>query len=231
MRRAILAAALALFAGAAVSACGSTTSTTTVTVTVPVTFTASIPAPATTVPEPASSTYPGPDVVPVEVGPFLAPATTTALGRRVNGIQCDYLRQLAYRTYAHLQVYVNGQPRAIPGGVGMVDAYPGRTGYGPIFTAGACYYWLHTRAADGVIQVESPTARTFTLGDFFAIWNQALSRTRVASASGPVSVLINGHPYHGNPAAIPLREHEQIQLAVGSPVPGFQPIDWTGTPF
>src|SRR5437763_14718324 len=40
---------------------------------------------------------------------------------------------------------------------------------------------------DFVVHVESPVQRTFTLGDFFAIWGQPLSPTRVGPASGSVN--------------------------------------------
>ena len=47
---------------------------------------------------------------------------------------------------------------------------------GLFFTAHTCMYWLHTRAADGLIEVESPVPRQFTLGDFFADLEPAAQR-------------------------------------------------------
>ncbi len=38
--------------------------------------------------------------------------------------------------------------------------------------AGGCFYWLHTHTEDGIIHIESPVQRTFTLGHFFAIWGR-----------------------------------------------------------
>ena len=51
------------------------------------------------------------------------------------------------------------------------------TPHGLFYSTHTCMYWLHTRAADGLIEVQSPVPRQFTLGDFFAIWNQPLSAT------------------------------------------------------
>lgn len=227
MRRFTLWAALALIAGAALGACGVTPDATTVST--PLTFAPTIAVPTTTVPVPTRTTYLGPELVPIETGPFLGQAATTLLGTRVDGIQCSLLEQLAYHAYAHLQVYVDGSSWALPGGIGMVDPSVQASKRGLSFSSTTCVYWLHTRAADGVIQIESPTPRRFTLGNFFAIWNQPLNRHRVAGVSGRVTAIVNGKRWTESPRKIPLTEHEQIELAVGTPVPRFMRIDWTGT--
>jgi hypothetical protein len=229
MRTAMLVAVLALLAGTAISACGS--AQTDPSTTTPVTFTPTVSVPTTTVPVPAPTSYIGPEGVPIETGPFLAAATTTQLGRIVEGIQCQGLQQLAYTAYVHLQVYVSGHSRALPGGIGIVDPTASATSRGLLFSPQACYYWLHTRAADGVIQVESPRKRVYTLGDFFKVWHQPLSRDRVAANRGRITAIVDGRRWRGNPRLIPLTEHESIELAVGRPVPAFRALDWTGTGF
>jgi hypothetical protein len=173
----------------------------------------------------------GPEGVPIETGPFLAAATTTPLGRIVHGIQCQGLQQLAYRAYVHLQVYVRGRARALPGAIGIVDPKASATSRGILFSPQACYYWIHTRAADGVIQVESPRDRVYTLGDFFRVWDQPLGRDRVAASRGRITAIVDGRRWRGDPRQIPLTEHESIELAVGGPVPAFRALDWTGTGF
>jgi hypothetical protein len=85
---------------------------------------------------------------------------------------------------------------------------------------GSCFYWLHTHAADGIIHIESPSQRIYTLGDFFDVWGQPLSRTRVGPARGPVTAIYDGKVYRGNPRDIPLTAHAQIQLEVGRPLVG-----------
>jgi len=231
VRTRILLAVLALAAGTALAACGSSTTPTDPSTTIPVRFTETVTVPTTTVPTPTPTSYTGPDGVPIETGPFLARATTTHLGRIIDGIQCQGLRQLAYRTYVHLQVYVRGESRAIPGGIGLVDPAVTPTRKGLIFSAHACYYWLHTRAADGLIQVESPNDRTYKLGDLFKVWSQKLDRDHVAANTGKVTAIVNGRRWRGNPSRIPLIEHESIELAVGKPVPAYRGVDWTGTGF
>jgi hypothetical protein len=133
--------------------------------------------------------------------------------------------------YVHLQVYVDGHSRALPGGIGIVDERPQETPNGLFYSALTCMYWLHTRAADGLIEVQSPVSRSFTLGDLFAVWNQPLNSTQVARAHGKVTATVNGHRWSGDLDLIPLNEHEAIQLAVGRPAPAAQPVDWVGTNF
>ena len=230
MRAGVASVVLALLASTTVAACGGSAQTDPSTTT-PVKFsvTATVAVPTTTVPTPTSTPYIGPEGVPIETGPFLATATTTPLGRIVDGIQCQGIQQLAYALYVHLQVYVHGNSRAVPGGIGLVDPTAAATSRGLVFSPRTCYYWLHTRAADGVIDVESPQARVFTLGDFFKVWNQPLGGDRVATDRGKITAFVDGERWRGNPRQIPLTEHTSIELAVGRPVPPFRALDWTAT--
>jgi hypothetical protein len=171
----------------------------------------------------------GPEGIPVERGPSLAPASTTAPGTPVNGIHCLPSEQVVYHIHAHLQVFVDGQSRQIPGGVGIVEPVAQQTRYGPFFGATRCYYWLHTHTADGIIHIESPTQRVYTLGDFFAVWRQPLSSGAVAGARGAVVALVDGKPWTKSPAAIPLVSHAMIQLMVGRPLVPFQPVSFAHT--
>jgi hypothetical protein len=77
---------------------------------------------------------------------------------------------------------------------------------------------LHTHAADGIVHIESPVNRTFTLGEFFDVWGQPLGRRRVGRAYGAVTAFSNGHVVTGDPRKIPLRAHSQIELEVGRPL-------------
>ena len=78
--------------------------------------------------------------------------------------------------------------------------------------------WLHTHAADGIVHIESPTPRTYTLGEFFDVWGQPLDRSRVGPARGAVTALFNGRVFTGDPRQIPLLAHSQIELEVGRPL-------------
>jgi hypothetical protein len=166
--------------------------------------------------------------VPIETGAEIGSAATTQTGT-VHGITCGSTEQLAYHVHAHLLVFVNGKPRALPGGIGIPGSQVEGTAQGPVAAGGQCIYWLHTHAPDGVIHIESPTQRIYTLGEFFDEWHQPLSATQVADAHGHVTALVNGKPWLKSVRAIPLDPHAVIQLAVGTPVPAFVPVSWSGT--
>lgn len=166
--------------------------------------------------------------VPIEQGPELAPAATTGTAN-VEGIHCLGAEQLAYHIHVHLAVYVNGAPRSLPGGIGIPGSTVQQTAEGPVALGGQCIYFLHTHAPDGVIHIESPTRRVYTLGNFFDEWHQPLSATRVAGVSGKVAALVNGKLWTGSLRAIPLLPHEVIQFNIGSPLVPFQSVDWSRT--
>jgi hypothetical protein len=168
-------------------------------------------------PAPAAGAL-GPEGVPVPNAAPLAGLGTAATGQPVDGISCQTNEQTLFHIHAHLTVFVNGTPRQIPAAIGIPGAQAQNTASGPFIAAGTCFYWLHTHAADGIIHIESPVKRTYTLGNFFAEWGQPLSSSRVGPATGHVTAIYNGKVFTGNPADIPLTAHGQIQLEVGKPL-------------
>ena len=180
-------------------------------------------------PDPAGRTSgtPGPEGIPLEPGQSLAAASSTTPAGIVDGISCAPVEQLAYHIHTHFQVYVDGQPRSLPGGIGLLDPVVAQnTPVGPFYGASQCYYWLHTHTSDGIIHVESPTARIYTLGNFFDEWRQPLSSVQVAGAHGKVTAFIDGSAWRKSPRMLPLLAHAVIQLDIGSPVVPFRTISW-----
>ncbi len=166
--------------------------------------------------------------VPIEQGTALGDPSTTGTSP-VDGITCGLKEELAYHIHAHLQVFEDGASRYLPGGIGIPGSQVVQSSEGPVAAGGKCIYWLHTHAPDGVIHVESPTKRIYTLGNFFNIWRQPLSKTQVAEAKGTVTALVNGQPWTKDLRAIPLLPHAVIQISVGQPIVPFQPVSWGGT--
>jgi hypothetical protein len=160
----------------------------------------------------------GPEGVPVPGAAPLASTATAAGGKDVDGISCQTSEQTIFHIHAHLTVFVNGSARQIPAGIGIPGAQTQNTAQGPFISSGTCFYWLHTHAADGIVHIESPVHRTFTLGDFFDEWGQPLGLNQVGPARGPVTAIYNGRHYRGDPRDIPLNTHAQIQLEVGQPL-------------
>ncbi|MHB8657956.1 MAG: hypothetical protein ACYC91_08370 [Solirubrobacteraceae bacterium] len=147
----------------------------------------------------------------------------------MDGISCGSTEQLAYHIHAHLMVYADGRPRALPGGIGIPGSSVAPTAQGPVAQGGQCIYWLHTHAPDGVIHVESPTQRIYTLGDFFNEWRQPLSADQVGQLRGHVTATLNGARWRKSPREIPLLPHAVIQLSLGTPVAPNQAVDWSKT--
>jgi hypothetical protein len=139
-------------------------------------------------------------------GPQLRPPT----GEQVNGISCDAMEGNRLHIHQHLVVFDHGKEIAIPAQIGI----PENKG---------CLYWVHTHTPDGIIHIEAPLDRTFTLADFFRIWAQPLSRTAAASAHADkgttLKVWLDGKPYTKDPGTIPLTAHADIVIEAGPPFP------------
>jgi hypothetical protein len=167
----------------------------------------------------------GPEGVPVPAACPLAAPASPAFGKSVDGIACGASEQLVFHIHAHLTIFVAGAPRAVPFGVGIAPPLQVlRTAHGLYAAGGNRFSFLHTHAADGIIHVESPVERTYTLGEFFDVWEQPLGRGRVGSATGRVTTFVGGRRYLGDPRAVPLVVHAQIQLDIGRPIVGPQSI-------
>lgn len=128
-----------------------------------------------------------------------------------------------FHIHAHLSIFVDGVQAWVPAGVGVTRPIvldPARPD--PVVTAAVGYYWLHTHDESGVIHAEAPQPHAFTLGQFFDIWGQPLSRYRVGPAQGEVSVWVDGQPVQDDPRFVAITSHATIQLNVGQDV-AFQP--------
>jgi hypothetical protein len=155
-----------------------------------------------------------------------SPASSSA--PQSGAIPCDQLEHTQVHYHILLRIFNQGNAVAIPTDVGRTTS---------------CYYWLHMHTGEpGLIHVESPADRIFTLGDFFQVWGdwegkpEPLDRSRVSSftlaadqkllvyvdrddGAGPV-----GFP--GDPKSIVLRSHEIITLAIAPPT-----VNPAGSPF
>lgn len=152
---------------------------------------------------------------------FLFAATLVAQsffgGLPVDGIQCNQNEGVVVHIHADLQMFDRGHAVPLPAQIGMPASEP-------------CLYWLHTHTASGMIHIESPVRRTFTLGQFFDVWGQTLSRTQAAQVHAKrgtsLRFTINGKTWNGDPRAIPLRDHERIVIQAGPPFSRPAPVDW-----
>lgn len=171
----------------------------------------------------------GPEDVPIPSVPVLAAPSAATAGQPIDGIGCDPTEQLKLHIHAHLTIFVNGQQRQVPAGIGIPGAVAQPAKGGSFIYSGKCFYFLHTHADDGIIHVESPVVKTYTLGEFFDEWQQPLSPTQVGPAKGKVTAIVDGEVYNGDPRDIPLGSHEDITLEVGTPLLAPENINWSIT--
>ncbi|HEU5226876.1 MAG TPA: MFS transporter [Ktedonobacteraceae bacterium] len=161
-----------------------------------------------------------------------------ATGQPVGDMLCQATLGSAQRVSVHLTVYINDQQVGIPAGIGSVA--PSQPDVTALASNGrtTCLYPLHVFEADNIIHVDAPTNRTYTLGEFFDIWGQPLSRTQVADYQSDVTHPLafyafdadgNMRNYTDNPRSIPLLEHGTIVVAYNSPHARLVPYNsWNG---
>jgi hypothetical protein len=136
-------------------------------------------------------------------------------GQPVDGIEGSSREMLNVHIHAHLSLFLKGEQIAVPYGIGIVKPFRVENGFVGV---GNGIYWLHTHDATGIIHIESPDNRPYTLANFFDIWGQPLGPGNVAGMQGVVRTVVNGRAYTQNPRSIVFAAHMQITLEVGDPV-------------
>ena len=128
----------------------------------------------------------------------------------VDGIQCNVSEQFLFHIHTHVDIFVNGKHIYIPPQVGIIP--------------GKCIYWMHTHDGTGIIHIESPIKRDFTLGQFFDLWKMKLSNPEVFdniffNGKDVPSVYINGSkvPSTINYRDVKLSPHQEIAIVYGRP--------------
>ena len=145
------------------------------------------------------------------------------------GIPCDQLEHTQVHYHAALQIIYHGNATHLTPNLGIVGDPAAPT----------CYYWLHVHPANqDVVHIESPASQTFTLGQFFSVWNawnkiegvgttERLDATHVASFTlSPEDSMVvyidlqdgkGAQKFTGDPKAIVLKSHEVITIEITPP--------------
>jgi hypothetical protein len=163
------------------------------------------------------ATSPGP-LAGLQTGPAPWGANTADLAERLRAIGIPPLSPMegtAVHIHQHLDLYVDGRKVLVPAGIGIDPA----VGYAP----------LHTHDPSGVIHVESPTVRTYTLGEFFAVWGVRFTPGCLggycAGGGRQLRLFVGGRAYRGAPTTLALAPHQELVVAFGtaaqlpSPIP------------
>lgn len=154
--------------------------------------------------------------------------TSTANGGKgdpVDNLACFSPVPQTIHIHSHLAVVLNGQLLAVPNNIGRVFATP---------TRGGCLYQLHNHDAGGRMHIEGATPFTATLGNWFHIWGQPLSRDNVGGITGlPIVFYVTDNGvvtrWDDDPALIELRSHRLITIQIGTPLTELPNFAWIGT--
>jgi hypothetical protein len=139
-----------------------------------------------------------------------------AAGTPVGRLRCAQVKRKPYG--AHIEIFAKRRDLVIPAGIGIA---PPRSREGAYVTGGRCWYPVRTLEPTGLIEIDEGVQAT--LGDFFDLWGQRLSRRRLLSFRAPqdneVEVFVNGKRWHEDPRSLPLRRHTAVVLEVGGYFP------------
>jgi hypothetical protein len=113
----------------------------------------------------------------------------------------------ALHIHQHLDLYINGNAVLIPKDIGINQV----AGFiSPI----------HTHDGTGIIHVESPTIRDFTLGEVFDVWGVAFTKDAIGGykvqGENQLNVYVNGTLVSTDPRAIRLEKHQEIVVTYGT---------------
>jgi hypothetical protein len=161
---------------------------------------------------------------------LLWPAPPDPLERTVAaGLQPERKEFLIHHAHAHLDVFVDGKPIAVPAGIGINIGDPkvqrfndpdGAAAYGGITRCHRpCISPLHTHDATGIVHTESNSPEPNTLGQFFTEWRVRLSDSCVGEHCSPerIAFYVNGKPDQQDPRAIELTDRKEIAIVIGTP--------------
>jgi hypothetical protein len=138
------------------------------------------------------------------------PPETSQLRARLDAIGLSALTSegQVQHTHQHLDLFVDGQRAGVPADIG-------------INRVAAFLAPIHTHDTSGIIHVESPVVRDFTLGEFFDVWGVRFDSHCVGGTcdgGGRVlSVYVNGQPVAGDPRSLILAAHQEIVVSISSP--------------
>lgn len=120
-------------------------------------------------------------------------------GKPIAGIQCERQEYSNFHIHAHLDIFIDGKPHAVPESIGIID----RT----------CLYWMHTHDPSGIIHIEAPETRAFTLAQFFEIW-KSTTKGVPATKEAP-KIYVNGKRVNGRLEQVEIGPLAEIALVYG----------------
>jgi len=131
-------------------------------------------------------------------------ASTLPVTKRTNrqvALSCTTDMATQFHIHPNLKIMINGQRAETPANIGV------RLN---------CMNPIHTHDATGILHVESPEVRDFTLSDFFAVWGKTFSQNQILDSvvddSHIIVVTVNGKPVDTYENTI-LRDKDEIVVS------------------
>ncbi len=126
-------------------------------------------------------------------------ATGAAEGQPIAGIKCERQEYGDFHIHAHLDIFIDGRPYSVPEAIGIVDR--------------ACLYWMHTHDPSGIIHIEAPEKRAFTLAQFFEIWKSTAKG--VPARKDAPAIYVNGKKVAGGLDKVEIGPLAEVAIVYG----------------
>jgi len=126
----------------------------------------------------------------------------------------------ALHIHQHIDIIIRGASVQVPTQIGIV------------ISPSVLFAPIHTHDANGIIHIESPVVRDFSLGEFFDVWGVRFTSTCIGglcnSGNERLQVFANGQVVTFDPRRLKLTEHEEIVVTFGTPdqIPTPYPISY-----
>lgn len=128
---------------------------------------------------------------------------------------CDQPTGCAYHWHVHLDIF---------GGNTSYVVVPADLGH-----IGNTLYSLHAHDSSGLIHIETGSNQIFTCGQLCQVWGypNCSATDCLTFHNQPVRVYVNGTLWSGSPSSVPLHQHDEIAIVIGSPLPANIPSSYS----
>lgn len=130
--------------------------------------------------------------------------STTARADKALLDSCTTDMATTFHIHSHLTVTISGQGETIAANTGI---------------SSDCMHSLHAHDATGIVHIESPVKKDFSLGDWFYIWGKTWTATdfngQPLDASHQLKVFADGHEITTGPETI-LQDHVTYAVIYGN---------------
>lgn len=107
----------------------------------------------------------------------------TNMTSREVAVLCTTDMATAFHIHPEIYIKINGEDMPLPENIGIKPT---------------CMNSIHTHDGGGIVHVEAPVQKDFTIGDFFAVWDKTFTKDQIldsrVDATHEIVVAVNGEP-------------------------------------